>query len=661
MSRGPASVPGSSSQALSPSAASATTSPGAGAESIVTTLYAYPTLSSWGQVESAAPTVSAAIVDICAPDGSGSGCNGQPADAEATVWVPSIQALQAAGIQPLYYIWTDYGATPLATVESELLNAITWYGISSPMFDGTSTSPGEVSYYQALYTFAIANGAKIVMFNPGTVAPQGYMFGPGEILQQFEGTEAQFDAASFPSWMASYPASEFSATVSAGTPTGVGTDVSDAVEDGIGNVYVDGEAEPPSYSTLPAFWSAEVLDVADAVDAGSQVITFTNPGPGTVGQSVALTATGGGSANPVVLSVDQTSGPGVCTVSGTDGVTVNYLAAGSCVVDANQGAGNGYAAAPQVQQTITVGQGTQVITFANPGPGTVGQSVALTATGGGSGNPVVFSVDAGSGPGVCTVSGTDGVTVNYLAVGSCVVDANQATGNGYAAAPQVQQTITVGQGSQVITFANPGPGTVGQSVALTATGGGSGNPVVFSVDATSGPGVCTVSGTDGVTVNYLAVGSCVVDANQGAGNGYAAAPQVQQTITASAGAAAQLAFTTQPGGGASGAAWATQPKVSVEDSGGNVVTGNSSAVTLAIATQPGTGATLSCTANPVAASGGVAVFAGCKITGKAGSYTLKATDGSLTSATSSTVSMAAGSQRISFTAPDAGLVAGSAG
>jgi hypothetical protein len=86
---------------------------------------------------------------------------------------------------------------------------------------------------------------------------------------------------------------------------------------------------------------------------------------------------------------------------------------------------------------------------------------------------------------------------------------------------------------QAITFANPGP-TVGQSVALTATGGGSGNPVVFTVDANSGAGVCTVSGTNGATVNYLASGSCVINANQAAGNGYAAAPQVQQTITVSA-------------------------------------------------------------------------------------------------------------------------------
>jgi hypothetical protein len=52
----------------------------------------------------------------------------------------------------------------------------------------------------------------------------------------------------------------------------------------------------------------------------------------------------------------------------------------------------------------------------------------------------VFSVDRSSGPGVCTVSGT---IVTYTAAGSCVIDANQAGNGSYAAAPQVQQTITV--------------------------------------------------------------------------------------------------------------------------------------------------------------------------------------------------------------------------
>ena len=122
------------------------------------------------------------------------------------------------------------------------------------------------------------------------------------------------------------------------------------------------------------------------------------------------------------------------------------------------------------------------------------------------------------------------------------------------------------------------------------------------------------------------------------------------SFSVTVGAAAQLVFTTEPGGGYSGLAWSTQPKVSVEDSGGNVVTTNASAVTLGIASQPGSGASLSCSANPVTAAKGVASFAGCKITGKAGSYTVKAADGSLTPATSSSFSL------MNFAAKAAGLV-----
>ena len=70
-------------------------------------------------------------------------------------------------------------------------------------------------------------------------------------------------------------------------------------------------------------------------------------------------------------------------------------------------------------------------------------SARLSATGGGSGNPVVFSVASSSGPGVCTVSGT---SVTFTAAGSCVIDANQAGNAQYVAAPQVQRTITVDQG-----------------------------------------------------------------------------------------------------------------------------------------------------------------------------------------------------------------------
>ena len=251
----------------------------------------------------------------------------------------------------------------------------------------------------------------------------------------------------------------------------------------------------------------------------TQSISFTAPASGTAGDSAALSATGGGSGNPVVFSVDPASGPGVCTVSGT---TVTYTAAGSCVIDANQAGVGSYAAAPQVQRTITVNGILQSISFTGPASGTAGDSAALSATGGGSGNPVVFSVD---GPGVCRVSGT---TVTYTGAGSCVIDANQAGNGSYLDAPQVQRTITVSKIPQSISFTAPPPESVGSSAALSATGGGSGNPVVFSVDPASGPRACRVSGT---TVTYTGAGNCVIDANQAGNGSYAAAPQVQRTIT----------------------------------------------------------------------------------------------------------------------------------
>jgi len=249
----------------------------------------------------------------------------------------------------------------------------------------------------------------------------------------------------------------------------------------------------------------------------AQAISFAGPAPGAAGGSATLSATGGGSGNPVVFRVDPSSGPGVCTVSGS---AVTYRAAGSCVVDANQAGNARYAAAPQVQRAIMVSELAQAISFTAPASGTVGDSATLTATGGGSGNPVVFSAASKA----CTVSGS---AVTYRAAGSCVVDANQAGNARYAAAPEVQRTIDVRKLPQSISFSAPPSGAVGSSAILWATGGRSGNPVVLSVDASSGAGVCRVSGTK---VTYTAMGSCVIDANQAGNARYAAAPEVRQTI-----------------------------------------------------------------------------------------------------------------------------------
>ncbi len=167
----------------------------------------------------------------------------------------------------------------------------------------------------------------------------------------------------------------------------------------------------------------------------------------------------------------------------------------------------------------------QTITFAAPSEGTVGSSAVLTASAS-SGLAVVLSLDASTTNDACTL--LDGDTVVYQQAGSCVLDANQAGNADFAAAPQVQQTITIsiGNAAQTITFTAPLQGTVNSSAVL-APSASSGLAVALSVDRSTTNDACTL---DGDTVMYQHAGSCVLDANQAGNVDFAAAPQVQQTI-----------------------------------------------------------------------------------------------------------------------------------
>ncbi len=123
-------------------------------------------------------------------------------------------------------------------------------------------------------------------------------------------------------------------------------------------------------------------------------------------------------------------------------------------------------------------------------------------------------------------------------------------------------------------------------------------------------------------------------------------------------------FSTQPSTTAtSGAAFATQPVVTLGDYTGLAVVGDP--VQLAIATHPvaGTG-TLTCTTNPVTSGAlGVASFAGCSISGPVGAYTLSATDTNdgLVVATSSTITLSPGTAtHLAFVQGPTNTTAGSA-
>jgi hypothetical protein len=120
---------------------------------------------------------------------------------------------------------------------------------------------------------------------------------------------------------------------------------------------------------------------------------------------------------------------------------VTFNQPGSCTIDANQSGNAQYQSAPQVQQKVTVAPILQAIKFTSspPSPAVVGGTYLVAASGGGSGQPVSFSIDSGSSA-VCSVSGA---TVTFNQPGSCTIDANQSGNAQYQSAPQVQQTVTV--------------------------------------------------------------------------------------------------------------------------------------------------------------------------------------------------------------------------
>ena len=134
------------------------------------------------------------------------------------------------------------------------------------------------------------------------------------------------------------------------------------------------------------------------------------------------------------------------------------LRVGHLHIDADQAGNADYLAAPTATQSFSVSQAPQVITFTSSpsNPAYLG-TYTVSATGGGSGNPVIVSVDS-SATKVCSVSGS---TASFKALGRCVLDANQAGNTDYLVAVQVQQSFSVGKATPVLTWATPAAITYG--------------------------------------------------------------------------------------------------------------------------------------------------------------------------------------------------------
>ena len=427
-----------------------------------------------------------------------------------------------------------------------------------------------------------------------------------------------------------------------------------------------GAAAQLAFSTQPgggangATWSTQ--PAVSVEDSGGNVVSTNNTASITL--AIATQPAGGGtlfcSANP------KTAAGGVATFAGCK-ITGK---AGSYTLSAS---GAGFSATSN-SFNLTAGAASQLAFSTQPGGGANGatwstqpavsiEDASGNVTNGGSNITLAIASQPGSGASLTCSSNPQGANAGVATFTGCQITGKagnytlSASGAGFSTT-STPFNITVGAAAQLAFGTQPGGGPNGATwgtqptVSVQDSGGNvvttATNPVTLGIASQPGSGATLACSANPQTPagGVATFAGCQITGKAGTYTLSASATGLSgatsSSFNLSVGAAAQLAFSTQPGGGANGATWSTQPAVSVEDSGGNVVsTNNTASITLAIATQPAGGGTLFCSANPKTAAGGVATFAGCKITGKAGSYTLSAS-GAGFSATSNSFNLTAG-------------------
>lgn len=271
-----------------------------------------------------------------------------------------------------------------------------------------------------------------------------------------------------------------------------------------------------------------------------------------------------------------------------------------------------------------------------------------------------------SAPGKYTLTAsdaTDGITTTsdpFFVSGAAQLVFTTPPGGGNASTAWATQPVVTVEDAH----GNPLANTHEVGVAIQGGTGTAGATLTCDNDGTA----ANVIAFSAVDVGAASYSNCSIDKSGSAYQLYAvdptdhlvSAPSTAFAVTS--GAVTQLAFTSEPGGANGGAALSSQPIVSLEDAGGNVVASADDHVTLAITAGSGAlDAALTCTASDVAATSGVATFAGCAVD-KVGSYNLTATDSTadLTVVSTSFSVTTGAAARIDFSTPPAGGASGSA-
>lgn len=309
------------------------------------------------------------------------------------------------------------------------------------------------------------------------------------------------------------------------TPSGTGTSaVSPVTVSGLANgtLYTCSVRATNSVGTGPASGNVTVTPVP--TPTAPTITSATSFSGFTVNQSgITFTVTATGTPSTFTFSVTGALPTGLSLNPGSGVLSGTPTQAGTFPL--TFGAANGTAPNASQAFSLIVAKTSQTISFT--GPGTQNFSaipVPLVATSS-AGLTVSFISNS---PGVCTISGANAILAS---LGTCSITAQQTGDANTNAAPTVQQSFSVVQGGQTITFgaqvsprAYVGGGTFGLAPVASTS---SGLAIAYS---TLTPSVCTISGT---TVTILRAGQCTIAADQGGSGNVSAAAQATQTITIS--------------------------------------------------------------------------------------------------------------------------------
>jgi hypothetical protein len=164
---------------------------------ILVPLYKSPG-SVWDQVAAVAarhPSVSiAAILN---------NANG-PGPALSSAYQAAIPKLVAAGVLPVGYVYTQYGARPVADVDRDVASWRTWYpDVRAIFFDQMANKAGPEVWYRDRSTAAKSKGVTWTIGNPGTDTLESYV-GTVDTMVVAE-SDHYPDLTRVTGWKAKYP------------------------------------------------------------------------------------------------------------------------------------------------------------------------------------------------------------------------------------------------------------------------------------------------------------------------------------------------------------------------------------------------------------------------------------------------------------------------